>query len=99
MKKLENFVSIFRFENYFLGSLELQNKSPHIFRLIVILALVCASVQSDDSQSKVLPDEEFRAAPSEIPLRPWWSQWGEWSYCSKTCGPGFKTKTRELRNE
>ena len=24
-----------------------------------------------------------------------WAQWGEWSGCSKTCGDGKKSKTRE----
>jgi len=27
-----------------------------------------------------------------------WSNWGEWSQCSKTCGQGFKVKSRKCNN-
>ena len=27
-----------------------------------------------------------------------WSNWGKWSQCSKTCGQGFKVKSRKCNN-
>lgn len=27
-----------------------------------------------------------------------WGEWGEWSRCSKTCGQGIKTRSRECNN-
>ncbi|XP_053402734.1 A disintegrin and metalloproteinase with thrombospondin motifs 18-like [Mercenaria mercenaria] len=32
------------------------------------------------------------------PINGWWTEWGQWSHCSRSCGGGIKTRTRECNN-
>lgn len=71
--------------NNFLGYYEWWNWSLFVFRLIVILALACVSVQCDDIQSKIIPEGEDRQE---------WTTWSAWTRCSKTCGHGTQGRQR-----
>ncbi|XP_052815823.1 A disintegrin and metalloproteinase with thrombospondin motifs 16-like [Mya arenaria] len=32
------------------------------------------------------------------PIHGWWTEWGSWSACTRSCGGGIKTRTRECNN-
>ncbi|KAL4235465.1 A disintegrin and metalloproteinase with thrombospondin motifs 18 [Mactra antiquata] len=32
------------------------------------------------------------------PINGWWTEWGHWSHCTRSCGGGIKTRTRECNN-
>ena len=32
------------------------------------------------------------------PIHGWWTEWGAWSGCTRSCGGGIKTRTRECNN-
>ncbi|XP_013402167.1 A disintegrin and metalloproteinase with thrombospondin motifs adt-2 [Lingula anatina] len=36
--------------------------------------------------------------PADCRPRPFWSPWGDWSACSKTCGTGVATRERQCNN-